>query len=89
MVWTIEIDPAVQKELRKFDPQWSKRILLFLFEKLKFLENPRGIGEPLKGKRYEFVWRYRYGDYRIFAYIEDEHKKILIVRIGHRKEIYD
>lgn len=88
MAWIIEIDPAAEKELDKLDPQQARRILKFLFDRLTHLDNPRSIGEALKGSRFDTLWKYRVGDYRIIASLEDDVARILIVRIGDRKEVY-
>lgn len=88
MAWTVEIDPAAEKELNTLDPQQSKRILRFLFERVAHLENPRNIGEALKGARFHTLWKYRVGDYRIISSIEDNVAKILVVKIGNRREVY-
>jgi mRNA interferase RelE/StbE len=52
------------------------------------LDNPRSIGEALKGSRFETLWKYRVGDYRIIASLEDDVARILVVKIGDRKEVY-
>lgn len=88
MAWTVELDPSVEKELDKLDPQQAKRILRFLFERVAHLENPRGIGEALRGSRFNTLWKYRVGDYRIISSLEDEVARILVVKIGDRKEVY-
>lgn len=88
MAWTIEFDPAVEKDLSKLDSQQVKRILRFLFERVAHLEDPRSIGEALKGSRFNTLWKYRVGDYRIISSIEDNVAQILIVKIGDRKEVY-
>lgn len=88
MAWKIELDPAVERELDKLDPQIARRILKFLFERLAVLDDPRSIGEALKGARLGEFWKYRVGDYRIIANIEDGALTILIVRIGNRREVY-
>jgi mRNA interferase RelE/StbE len=88
MAWTVELDPAVEKELNKLDPQEAKRILRFLFERLSHLENPRSIGEALKGSRLNTFWKYRVGDYRLICSLEDDVARILVVKIGDRKEVY-
>ena len=88
MAWIIEIDPAAEKELDKLDPQQARRILKFLFDRLIHLDNPRSIGEALKGSRFETLWKYRVGDYRIIASLEDDVARILVVKIGDRKEVY-
>lgn len=88
MAWKIELDPSVEKELDKLDPKQAKRILRFLFERLAHLDNPRSIGEALKGSRFNTLWKYRVGDYRIISSIEDDVASILVIKIGDRKEIY-
>ena len=60
----------------------------FLHERIASLEDARSIGEALKGARLGQLWKYRVGDYRLIASIEDEAVKILVVKIGNRKEVY-
>jgi len=69
MVWKIELDPAVDRELAKIDPQIARRILTFLHERIAQLDNPRSIGEALKGSKLGEFWKYRVGDWRIIASI--------------------
>jgi mRNA interferase RelE/StbE len=88
MAWIIELDPAAEKDLDKLDPQQAKRILRFLFERVAHLEDPRSIGEALKGSKFSTLWKYRVGDYRIISSIEDKVAQILVVKIGDRKEVY-
>ena len=88
MTWTVELDPSVEKELNSLDSKEAKRILRFLFERIVHLENPRSIGEALKGSQLNMFWKYRVGDYRIISSIEDNRKSILVVRVGNRREIY-
>ena len=88
MVWIVELDPSAERELDKLDPQKAKRILMFLFERVSHLDDPRSIGEALKGSKFKNLWKYRVGDYRIIAHIEDNIARILILRIGDRKDVY-
>ncbi|MDE2314440.1 MAG: type II toxin-antitoxin system RelE/ParE family toxin [Elusimicrobia bacterium] len=88
MAWRIEFDSAAERELDKLDPQVAKRILKFLSERLAPLSNPRSLGEALKGSKLGEFWKYRVGDYRIIASIEDLKLLILIVRIGNRRDVY-
>lgn len=88
MAWKIEIAPAAERELDRLDPQIARRILKFLQNKVAFLEDPRSIGKPLKGPIFGEFWRYRVGDHRIIARIEDNVLLILVLRVGHRKNIY-
>ncbi len=88
MVWRVELDPAADRELNKLDSQIARRILSFLYDRVAVLDDPRSIGEALKGSKLNEFWKYRVGDYRIIANIEDSALQILIVRIGHRREVY-
>jgi len=88
MAWIIEFDPAAERELGKLNPQIARRILEFLYKRVAMLEDPRSIGQALKGSILGTFWRYRVGDYRIIASIEDTALRILILRIGNRKDIY-
>ena len=88
MAWRIEFDRAAERELGKLDPQIAKRILLFLYERVSSLEDPRSIGEALKGSRFGDFWKYRVGDYRIISAIEDGALRILVVKIGNRRGVY-
>jgi len=88
MAWSIEIRRNAERQLEQLDPQVARRINRFLFERIAPLENPRSIGEALKGSELGDLWKYRVGDYRIIASIEDKLVRILIVRVGNRREVY-
>jgi mRNA interferase RelE/StbE len=88
LAWTISLDEGAKKDLGKLDRQIARRIRDFLFERVAPLENPRSIGEALKGSKLGDFWRYRVGDYRLLCRIEDAVFLILVVEIGHRREVY-
>jgi mRNA interferase RelE/StbE len=88
MAWAIEFSPAAQKELKKLDPQTARRILKFLNDRIAPLDNPRLIGEALTGSELGNYWKYRVGDWRIIAEIHDQALRIIVVRIGNRREVY-
>ena len=88
MIWTIEYHTLVQKQVKKLDPQTRNRIRSFLHERLAQLDNPRKIGEALQGSELGLYWRYRVGDYRILCDIQDNKLVVLVIEIGHRREIY-
>ena len=88
MVWTLEFSKAALSSLKKMDPQTSGRIVDFLEDRVSVAENPRSLGAALAGKRYQNIWRYRVGDYRVLAEIHDSTVTILVVEIGHRREVY-
>jgi len=88
MTWKVEFDNRARKELRKLDPETQKRLLTWVSENLTGDANPRDNGVALKG-RFRGLWRYRIGDYRVVCQIKDEDVLILILRIAHRKDVYD
>ena len=88
MTWKIELSAHAQKNLKQLDPQITRRILAFLHSRVAELEDPRSIGEALKGSKLGEFWKYRVGDYRIISSIEDGALCVLVVRIGNRKEVY-
>ncbi|MEX3583236.1 MAG: type II toxin-antitoxin system RelE/ParE family toxin [Burkholderia sp.] len=88
MAWKVELDPASERELGKIDPQTAHRILAFLHGRVAQLDDPRSIGEALKGSKLGAFWKYRVGDWRIIASIDDGALRILVIRIGNRKEVY-
>lgn len=88
LAWQIEFEDAALKELAKLDKSVARRILAFLRERLAVLDDPRSLGEALKGSRLGEFWKYRVGDYRIIANIEDGVMRILVLKIGNRREVY-
>ena len=88
MAWKIELERSAEKDLDHLDAQMARRILKFVFQRLALLENPRSIGESLTGPRFGELWKYRVGDYRLITRIEDDVVRILVVRVGHRREVY-
>lgn len=88
MVWQIELSDTALKSLAKMDKPVAVRIRAFLRERLAELADPRSIGEALKGSSLGDFWKYRVGDYRIVAQIEDGALRILVVTVGNRREVY-
>lgn len=88
MAWKVELDSAAERDLDKLDPQMARRILAFLHGRIAPLDDPRSIGEALKGSKLGDFWKYRVGDYRIVASIEDGALRVLVVKIGNRREVY-
>ena len=88
MAWEVELSALAQKNLDQLDPQIARRILAFLHERVAALDDPRSIGQALKGAELGAFWKYRVGDYRIISSIEDGALKILVVRVGNRREVY-
>ena len=87
MAWQVEFLPAAAKELRKLDRTVAARIVQTLEERIASLDDPRTVGSARVGE-HDGYWRWRIGDYRVIARIEDERITILIVRVAHRGEVY-
>lgn len=88
MNWDYKISAQALKQLRKLGHEPSRRILAFLDARVTGCDDPRQFGKCLKGDLGEF-WRYCLDDYRILCRIEDEKLEVLVVRLGHRRDIYD
>ncbi len=88
MAWKVELSSLAQKNLAQLDQQIARRILSFLHERVAPLDDPRSLGEALKGSRLGEFWKYRVGNYRVVANIEDGALRILIVRMGNRRDVY-
>jgi mRNA interferase RelE/StbE len=84
LAWRISFTPQAQRDLGGIDPQNARRIIGYLRDRVAL--DPRALGGPLKGQLREF-WRYRVGDYRILARVEDDQMLVLVVKIRHRSEV--
>ena len=87
MKYRVVLSLRAIKELEKMD-KYTKRILYeWIYKNLKDSDDPRFLGKPLSADR-KGQWRYRVGDYRILAEIKDDLLIILVVAVGHRREVY-
>lgn len=87
MAWTIEYTDAARRQLRKLDKSAARRILDYMDQHVLRLEDPRRIGKALRGPLGD-LWRYRVGDYRIICDLEDVRLRVLVVRVGNRRDVY-
>jgi mRNA interferase RelE/StbE len=87
MAWKVELSPTALRQLHKLDKPVARRILNFLHQRLGTLDDPRKIGERLQGALSEF-WKYRVGDYRLICSLENDRLLVLVLRIGHRRDVY-
>jgi mRNA interferase RelE/StbE len=83
----IEYTDAARKQLRKLDRTAAQRIYRYLSERVAPLDDPRRLGKPLSGPLGE-LWRYRVGDYRIIAELRHNMLTVLVLRVGHRRDVY-
>jgi mRNA interferase RelE/StbE len=85
--WWVEFHSAAVRDLRKLGADGESRVLRYLRERIAGRKDPRRFGQALTGDR-KGLWRYRVGDYRIVAAIEDNRFVVLVVTVGHRREVY-
>lgn len=85
MAWTIDYTDAAVRQLAKLDKPTARRLVDYLDERIA--ADPRAKGKALRGHLGE-LWQYRVGDYRVIARIEDDRVRVLVVRVGHRREVY-
>ena len=88
MAWKVELERGAKRDLDKLDPQTARRILVFLRDRVAPLDDPRSLGEALRGSTLGAFWKYRVGAWRIIADIQDDALRVLVVRIGNRREVY-
>ncbi|GAB5508322.1 MAG: type II toxin-antitoxin system RelE/ParE family toxin [Rhizobiaceae bacterium] len=87
VAWTVEYAASARKAVARLDPQARTRIRKFIEDRLREAEDPRCLAKPLKGK-FATLWRFRVGDYRIICDIQDDRLVVLVVAIGHRRDVY-
>lgn len=87
MNWDYSFTEKALKQLRKLGHEPGRMIVSFLRDKVAGDEDPRRFGKQLKGELGEF-WRYRVDDFRIICQIEDDRMVVLVVKVGHRKNVY-
>jgi mRNA interferase RelE/StbE len=83
--YRVEWSERAVRQLDKLDRSLAGAITRFIAERVDGQPNPRTLGKPLRGER---LWRYRVGDYRILCRIEDAVLIVLVVEVGHRREVY-
>lgn len=88
MRYKVRFTDKALKVLKKMDKQTAKLIMAWIRKNLEDCENPRQHGKGLTANR-SVQWRYRVGDYRLIADIQEDKILILILNIGHRNDIYN
>ena len=88
MKWKVSLDHDATREFDRLDGSVQQRVAKFLYERLANLDDPRSIGEALHGSEFGDYWKYRVGDYRLIARILDRAVEVIVVRVGHRSNVY-
>ena len=87
MSWRIEITRTAERQITKLDRPAQRSIQRFLRDRLTPADDPRQWGKPLHGEK-RGLWRYRVGDYRLICEIQDGRITVLVLEVGHRKDVY-
>lgn len=87
MPWTYRFDERALKELRRLDRQIQKEIITYFDKRVAGLSDPRRFGKALTGSL-SGLWRFRVRDYRIVCRIENREMVVLVLAVGHRKDVY-
>lgn len=87
MAWKINYTETAKNQLKKLDRQIARKILDYFDLQIAQLEDPRSRGKALRSNL-SGLWRYRVQDYRLIVEIQNDRLIILILRLGHRRDIY-
>jgi mRNA interferase RelE/StbE len=85
--WSVEIAPQAARTLAGLDRPTQVRIQRYMAERLATEADPRRLGHSLSGPL-AGLWRYRVGDYRLVCRIEGGRCVVLVLAVGHRREVY-
>jgi mRNA interferase RelE/StbE len=88
LAWTLEFSEDARRRLKAMDQAMARRIVTYMRERVATSAKPRIVGQALQGKKYQGQLRYRVGDWRIIAELRDSVLTIVVIDIGHRREIY-
>ncbi|MCB9929590.1 MAG: type II toxin-antitoxin system RelE/ParE family toxin [Alphaproteobacteria bacterium] len=88
MAWTVEVTPAAARQIKRLGATGAHRVSQFLRTRIAGSDDPRQFGKALKGSDLGDLWRYRVGDYRILCELQNEVLTVLVVEVGHRREVY-
>lgn len=87
MSYKLKFEKNALKSLTKIDSNQRILLMAWIQKNLDQCENPRSHGKALSGKLNNY-WSYRVGDYRIVVEIIDNELIIIVISIGHRRDIY-
>ena len=87
MIWKVNLSKSATQELHKLSSVLQNDILKYLRERIATNEDPRRFGKPLSYDKHG-LWRYRIQDARVVCKIYEDELLVLVVRVGHRKDVY-
>lgn len=88
MSWEIKYTESALRQLKKLDKPIARKVLDFMDGRIAPSADPRSSGKNLVGPKMGSYWRYRVGDVRVICDIDDGQLVVLVIELGHRKEIY-
>jgi mRNA interferase RelE/StbE len=88
MIYKVVFTEKAKKQIKKLDKQTAALIIGWIEKNIEGCSNPRQYGKNLVGDK-SGQWRYRIGNYRLICEIQDKEIRILILEVGHRREIYE
>lgn len=84
-MFRVEWSERSVRRLDRLDREVARAIVRYMAERVQTAESPRSLGRPLRG---EGIWRYRVGDYRVLCQIRDDVMIVLVIEVGHRRDVY-
>lgn len=88
MTYHVEFSNRALKDIKRLDKATAALILGWIRKNLEGCEDPRAHGKGLTAN-HSGEWRYRVGDYRLLAEIQDDRLVILMLTVGHRSEVHN
>jgi mRNA interferase RelE/StbE len=88
LIWTVEYDPRVERDLKAIDRALQLEILDYMDTRIASEQDPRRFGKPLRHER-RGLWRYRVRDYRVVCDIRDASRIVFVLTIKHRSIVYE
>jgi mRNA interferase RelE/StbE len=88
LTWTVEYDARAVKDLNKLSRQVRAEIVDYMTSRVAKAENPTDFGKPLRYDKFG-LWRYRVRDYRIVCELQEARLVVLVVGVGHRRDVYE
>jgi mRNA interferase RelE/StbE len=86
-IWKISTSKIFDKQINLLEVNDKHRIFAFFKKRVILSDNPKSLAKPLYGQLKGY-WRFRVGDYRIIADIQDDVCTIVALEVGRRRDIY-
>lgn len=83
----IEYDPEAIRDLNKLNRSIRSEVFRYMQERIAQAESPRNFGKALRHEKFG-LWRYRIRDFRVICELQDARQVVLVVGIGHRRDVY-